>query len=362
MEGTSRFLTAYRSVFVMKVSIGMKLQHSPWGGGNQFGHAFAKYLRNRNHEVCFDLADKDIDIILLAEPRRDLRISAYSEYDIVRKIILGRSRALIVHRVNECDERKGTTDVNERLRQAAKCADAAVFVSNWLKDLHNAQGFPCRQQVVILNGADRDIFSSQGYRPWNGSEPLRLVTHHWSSHPMKGFHFYRYIDTLLDSGEFKGILEYTYIGNLPEGFSFTRARHLQPLYGLELAAALRHHHVYVTASQNEPGPNHQNEAACCGLPILYLQSGALPEYCEGFGIGFTETTFSEKLREMMATYHQYVEKMRHFPYTAQAMSMQYEKLFQSLLKRKKELLKNRQWIRRPLWLLRMLCGTGSSQR
>lgn len=340
----------------MKVSIGMNLQPGPWGGGNQFGYALVAYLRRKGIEVCFDLSARDIDIILLAEPRRALRISAYSDHEIVRYILLKGSRAVVVHRVNECDERKGTSGVNERLRQATRCADYAVFVSEWLRDLHLSQGFPCREYTVIRNGPDSDIFSPQGYQAWDGKEPLRLVTHHWSSHPMKGFDLYKHIDDLLGTEKFKNRIAYTFIGNLPEGFSFSQARHLPPLYGHELAQELRRHHVYVTASRNEPGPHHPIEAACCGLPLLYLQSGALPEYCGGFGIGFTDFNFDEKLQEMMTSYHRFVSRMKDFPHTAQAMCMQYETFFSRLVNRRTELIRKRQWLRRPLWLVQMLCG------
>ena len=342
----------------MKVSIGMHLQPGPWGGGNQFGHALAAYLRSKHIEVCFDLGDPDIDIILLIEPRRELRISAYSDHDIVKYILLTGSRAIVVHRINECDERKGTSGVNERLRQATRCADYAVFVSEWLRDLHLSQKFPCREYTVIRNGPDPAIFSPEGYKVWDGKEPLRLVTHHWSSHPMKGFDLYKHIDDLLGMEAFKNRISYTYIGNLPKGFSFKRVHCLPPLNSHELARELRRHHVYVTASRNEPGPHHPIEAACCGLPILYLQSGALPEYCNGFGISFTDADFDEKLQEMIATYHRFINSKRNFFHTAQVMCMQYEALFSMLITRRSELIKQRQWFRKPLWLLQTLFMKG----
>jgi len=338
----------------MKVSIGMNLQPGPWGGGNQFGHALATHLRSRHIQVCFDLAAADIDIILLTEPRRELRICAYNEYDIVRYLLRTRRPAVVVHRVNECDERKGTSGVNQRLRRANRCADYTVFVSEWLRSLHLRQSFPCREHQVIRNGSDRSVFSSEAYRPWDGTAPLKLVTHHWSSNPMKGFDIYRRLDGLLASDAFKDKIAFTYIGNLPEGFRFQHVNYHEPLHGLELARLLGQHHVYVSASQHEPGPNHQNEGACCGLPLLYRQSGALPEYCEGFGISFTEENFEAKLLEMMATYKQWAGGMSRFPYSADRMCEQYEALFRELRNRSAELARHRKWWRRPLWLLQML--------
>ena len=51
-------------------------------------------------------------------------------------------------------------------------------------------------------------------------------------------------------------------------------------YGKELANELRKHDIYITGSKNEPSGNHHMEGALCGLPILYVNSGALPEYCQ----------------------------------------------------------------------------------
>ena len=46
--------------------------------------------------------------------------------------------------------------------------------------------------------------------------------------------------------------------------------------GHELADTIKGNHLYLTASINEPSGNHHIEALQCGLPILYLESGAPP--------------------------------------------------------------------------------------
>ena len=53
----------------MVVSVGMRLQDGPWGGGNQFGSSLAAFLRARGIQVIFDLHHPAIDVILLTEPR-----------------------------------------------------------------------------------------------------------------------------------------------------------------------------------------------------------------------------------------------------------------------------------------------------
>lgn len=332
----------------MKISIGMNLQPGPWGGGNQFGRAVVDRLRAAGHTVVFDLNAADLDIILLTEPRDTLKISAYTDRDILHYLQKVNADVVVVHRINECDERKGTTGVNARLIEANRCADHTVFVSSWLRDLFLAQGIGSRSYSVILNGSDRAIFHPDGYQRWDGRAPLRLVTHHWGASWLKGFDIYERLDALLGTDAYRDRLAFTYIGNLPEGFTFRHARYRTPLHGPELAAALREHHVYLTASQNEPGGNHQNEGACCGLPLLYRESGCMPEYCAGYGVSFTAETFEAALEEIAATYDTWAPRMEDYPHTADRTAAAYAALFEDLLARREAIVAAR-GLPRPTW-------------
>lgn len=338
----------------MKVSIGMNLKKGPWGGGNQFGHALTEYLISNGIEVSFDLSEPDLDLIVLAEPRSNLSISAYNDLDILRYIQNVNPRVLVVHRVNECDERKGTKTVNRILRRANLSADYTVFVSNWLKDLHIGQGMRAKDWRVILNGSDTAVFNSRGYVPWDCSSPLRLVTHHWGGHWMKGFDIYSQVDLFLSASKYKSRIDFTYIGNLPKGLHFQNAKYFEPMFGTDLANALRDHHVYITASQNEPGSNHQNEGANCGLPLLYRESGCLPEYCHGFGVPYTESNLEAAIEQMMQEYRSYFRRMQEYPHSSVRMASQYYKLFIELLEYRQSIIAMRRrsnWI---LWVLRSI--------
>ena len=173
---------------------------------------------------------------------------------------------------------------------------------------------------------------------------------------MKGFDIYQRLDKLLATEPYKDKISFTYIGNLPKGFKFHNATYIEPMQGEDLAAAIRQHHVYLTASRNEPGSNHQNEGANCGLPLLYRESGCLPEYCDGFGISFREGNFEQKLREMMETYDYWADRMRDYPHTAERTCEAYYDLFARLLERRDVIVKRRKWWRSPIWLLRTWGG------
>ena len=53
----------------MKISLGSKIFTGPWGGGNNFIKNLSEYLRNNDFEVYYDLREKDLDFILLTDPR-----------------------------------------------------------------------------------------------------------------------------------------------------------------------------------------------------------------------------------------------------------------------------------------------------
>ena len=165
----------------MKVSIGTNIKEGPWGGGNLFAKNLSEFLASNGHEVRTNLKDDDIDLILLTEPRRTSESSAFTHIDVQNYIKYVKDDSLVVHRVNECDERKNTNYVNKYLIQANKTADYTVFVSKWLRDLYVSQGIGTKEKHVIYAGASEKIFNDSGFIPWNKKSKLKIVTHHWGA-------------------------------------------------------------------------------------------------------------------------------------------------------------------------------------
>ena len=107
----------------MKVSIGTNIKEGPWGGGNLFAINLKNYLEKNNHEVVYNLEDDDIDIILLTEPRRTSESSMFTHIDILKYRQFVKQDVIVVHRINECDERKGTSNINNFYLEASVVAD-----------------------------------------------------------------------------------------------------------------------------------------------------------------------------------------------------------------------------------------------
>ena len=144
----------------MKISIGTKIKEGPWGGGNLFAINLKNYLIEKGHEVVSNLYDNDLDVILITEPRKTSESSAYTHIDVKRYLKYVKYDTVVIHRLNECDERKSTNFVNDYLIEANKVADQSVFVSNWLKELFIEQGILSTKNKVIYGGANREIFNS----------------------------------------------------------------------------------------------------------------------------------------------------------------------------------------------------------
>ncbi len=89
----------------MVVAIGMKIKEGSYGGGNQFAACLVDFLINRGIEVTYELNRPDIDIILLTDPRVQSASAAFGPSEIIRYIRSKNNNAIVVHRINECDER-----------------------------------------------------------------------------------------------------------------------------------------------------------------------------------------------------------------------------------------------------------------
>ena len=330
----------------MKASIGYKIQDGPWGGGNNFVNSLTTYLLENGNEVINHLNDDDIDIILIIDPRKSNPAVTFSSKDIMKYLSKKNHRAIVVHRINECDERKKTNFMNFRLKLINYLTDHTVFIASWLKSL-NLWNPHLSDSTIILNGADTNIFNINNKKTWNGSEKLSLVTHHWAGNKMKGFDVYSMIDDMLNTGEWNEKISFTYIGNLPKGFKFKNSSHYSPMQGKELANELRKHHVYITASLNEPAGMHHIEGASCGLPLLYRNSGALPEYCNGYGLQFDLNNFTYILKKMMNEYHIYYKNIKNYPYSSNKMCREYYELFNKLIDKKEFYIKRRSSLKRP---------------
>lgn len=326
----------------MKISIGTKIQDGPWGGGNLFAINFSNYLIQNGHNVVFDLNDSDIDIILLTEPRKTSPSSSFTNYDISNYLKYVNSNALVVHRVNECDEHKDSKYINKYISFANQIADATIFVSTWIKNIYmNYGNFLQKPNYVILAGANENIFNRNNFIEWNRKEKIKLTTHHWSRNWKKGFEIYKEIDNLLSKNEYGKRIEFNFIGRLPEKLQFYNSNIIKPLSGIYLASEIKKNHLYITGSINEPSGNHHIEAAQCGLPVMYLDSGGIKEYCDGYGVEYQKDNLVEQIEFCIENYENLIEIQKSYPRNATKMSIDFLNFFNLILSQRDKLINSR---------------------
>jgi glycosyltransferase involved in cell wall biosynthesis len=267
-----------------RVAFNLRPVRGPWGGSRAFVVQLATYLTRLGYEVGFDLAG-DVDVIILVDPRVD-SLKPWGPREIAAyKAAHGRTRVL--HRVNECDQRKATDFMDGLLREANAVADYTVFISEWLRDYHSARWFDVeRPHRAIYNGADPRVFHPVGAARYDGDGPFQLVTHHWSDNPLKGFDVYQEVDRLIADGGLKDTVLWV-IGRWPAGLRWRGATAWPATQGVDLARKLRLCHAYLTASRWEPGGMHHVEGAQCGLPLIYHEDGGgIVEAGRRYGVGY----------------------------------------------------------------------------
>lgn len=251
----------------VKFYLNRKSVRGPWGGGAHFFNAFYDVVPNLNHEISRD----NPDVILLAGLHGDDGEMSVAQA-LSHKVNVN-SNCKIVLRVNDCDARKNTTDVDWKFLSCSSVIDGAVFVSNWMRDYYYKKGWACRNNAVIYNGVDAEAFKPGKKLFSNGK--IAITTAHWSDNPMKGQDYIEWIDDFV--GKHYKDFSFYFIGR-------TRARlknswQIHPLCGKDLGNEIAKYDVCINATRFDPGPNSVIEPISCGLPTyVHVDGGGAVEF------------------------------------------------------------------------------------
>lgn len=290
-----------------RIAISMAPTRSAWGGASPFVWQLTALLRRRGWRIQYSLTPTP-DLVLVIDPRSDHPKKKFGLREL-REFRKAHPRVPILHRINECDQRKGTNDMDELLRQTNELSDYTVFIADWLRDYFAAKWFDtARPHSCIYNGADPGIYHPfEAAVPTEG-KPVRVVTHHWSDNPLKGFDIYEKVDHLIADGKLPGF-QLVVIGRWPASIRWRSAELHGPCTGRPLAEKLRGCHIYLTASRWEPCGMHHVEGAQCGLPLVYHEDGGgIVEAGKKYGLGYRDDP-SGVLREIAANWPQFRSKV-----------------------------------------------------
>jgi glycosyltransferase involved in cell wall biosynthesis len=266
----------------------------PYGGGNQFMLALRKAFSDRSINIEENKLLEDIDAYVLNS----------IHFDVDRFLEFSRTHRInVIHRIDGpiflirgYDREKD--ELCYRLNE--QFASATVIQSAWTFQRIIDMGYNPVNPVIIHNAVDSEIFHSRSRIPFDPARKVRLISTSWSNNPRKGGPIYKWIEDHLDWNRF----EYTFVGNASEKFS--RIRHIPPVSSEELAAILRQHDVYITASSNDPCSNALIEALACGLPALYLNDGGHPELVGYGGLPFrAEEEILPQLDRLVESYESF---------------------------------------------------------
>ncbi len=200
----------------MKIFFTHKPITSSYGGGNQFVLNMIDYLKKKIYFplIYLNLKINNIDIIFIIEPQFKQKTKKSIHNIINYKKI--HPNVKVIHRVNECDiKREVSINIEPLLVNTMKFADYVVFVSKWLEDYFITKYKLNINSKAILNGCNLQHFTSNSNTKFQNNK-IRLVTHHFSSNYLKGFHIYNELDKVLED---RKDIEFTYIGNYNNNYS-----------------------------------------------------------------------------------------------------------------------------------------------
>jgi glycosyltransferase involved in cell wall biosynthesis len=265
----------------MKVYINREPVSGPWGGGNKTVSRMCELLLENKNDVVFDLDDNNIDLIFCFDPRPNSKGIWYKDFLDYRE---KNRNVKIIQRVGDVGTH-GKPELTNLVRATVIHSDFLIFPSVWAKDYIEYSG----KNFAIIKNRPLKCFHVNKKKYKKPKHALKVVTHHWSTNPKKGFNVYSELVEILRKEKIE--IEFTYIGRTPDEFQENNVRVIEPKDVDFLSRELPNYDIYFTASLEEAGANHVLEGIAAGLPVVYHHGGgSVPEYSSKFGSGFKNNT------------------------------------------------------------------------
>jgi glycosyltransferase involved in cell wall biosynthesis len=322
----------------MRIYLNFSPRSGPYGGANSFLRTLMRDLERRGVSFTTD-ADEPVDVALI-----NALTGAIEVADVAR--IAGRGTP-IVHRKTGyrgrgSDEYRAEVDgviVGDRLQiELSEYVAHSIFQSEYSRDVFVASGFSGNYSV-IPNGVDEGIFNMverprfrppRARRMWSPPAPLELIVSSWSTDPSKGFAEYLRIDEALRG---RGDVGLTLVGRTPPGVQFGAARSHRPVSSPKLAALLKTRHIVLQLTQWESCSNALIEGLNCGLPAIYLESGANPEVAEPYGVPY-RGDIADAIERVRERYDKVVEELPDNPYRISLIGQRYLDVLEAVAARR----------------------------
>lgn len=321
----------------MDVYLNFTPRDTPYGGANSFLRTLMRALERRGVSFTADpLATVDVAFLNALTNGLDLAaVRAVAERDvpIVHRKTGYRGRGIAELRA----EVDGVIVGDARQVEFSPYVAHTIFQSAYSKEVFESSGFT-GPSSVIPNGVDETIFnttvSPRFGRPrprarWRTGERLRVVISTWSTDDSKGFPAYREIDAAFAG---RRDVELSLVGRAPEGLRLRAIRVRGARRSARLAAYLKHQHVLLQLTQWESCSNALIEGLNCGLPAVYLESGANPEMAEPYGSPY-RGDLDAALAELLPRYDEIYATLPSNPYRIELVAPRYLAILESAARR-----------------------------
>ena len=305
----------------MKIYINRQPRFGPWGGGAKTVNKLAELLLSKGHTVLYNLQE-NIDVIFCFDPRPNAfgesinHLYAYREKSPKTKI---------VQRVGDLGTHS-KPHLTDLVRYCLNKSDYFIFPSQWSKEWIGFQGKNCD----IIDNAPMKIFYNNRNTNLQLGDKIRVVTHHWSTNPKKGFDVYQKFEEWCKDKD----ISFHYIGQLPSGVNFNN--YIQPISAAELSQELPKYDIYLTASEEEAGANHVLEAMASGLPVVYRKSGgSIDNYCNYYGEKYSEfDDMIEKINKVTKNYSKSKQRVLEYTKTNDFVIDEYHRIIKQVYENK----------------------------
>jgi glycosyltransferase involved in cell wall biosynthesis len=297
----------------------LPLKPKQGGGVYSFTRTFRNYLDSQAYD-CTTALGHSYDVLL---------VSAWTtDYRSVRQARRWNPNVRVIHRVDGSAKAYGRSDdSDDRLARINTLADVTVFQSEFSRWVTTVR-YPLIKVdgPTIYNPVDTLLFTPNGEK-FVLPPGTRVCNATWSTNRMKGTW---QLPTLVRKNP---DIQFILCGRY-EGFPDLPNLHLLGIVDREeMACVMRSCDVFINLSLNDPCPNVVIEALSSGLPVLYADSGGVPELVEDAGLPATLNSFRRQLDHLLSDLSSYRQKARERAVTRFGISTigaQYLEVIESL--------------------------------
>lgn len=262
------------------------IKYQPGGGMYSFHKNFIDYLRKEKISYTHDITDS-FNVLF---------VNSWSiPHNTIRDLKLSRPDVRVIHRVDGSGWDYGRRDnADERQAKVNIYVDTTIFQSEYSR-YSTMEKFPIisKEGSIIYNPVDTAIFNPNGRR-YQLEGKIRVATAKNSTNSFKGE------EELYQICKENPDIDFYLMGHYAKQLEMTNIHYLGFLDRDNLVSMLRSCHVFLNLSQNDPCPNVVLEALATGLPVLYRNSGGVPELVGECGLPVTINNFREQLMRLFS--------------------------------------------------------------